>query len=313
MKREGKNKVLAISLVVLSLTAIMLFAFLGQDEGVDKDIFKIENLSSVDRILFTSVRDTINLSFNGSRWLVNKDYNADDQLVTVLFATLQQAESKRRVAASLVDSVTQRIKLTGVKVELYQEDVVVKELYVGGNANKSETYFFDDSNGPYVMAIPGYRVYVAGVFEVETGGWRDKRIFNFNWRNFKKLKTTNLNQPNQNFEIEDNGYGFDLVNTAGTDTTRLNDYLDAVSLLMAKDFVKKGSNPIYDSISQTSPLVTIEVFDLGDNKHLLDLFAPIKEDPNVVGKLDDLDLVIFNRQQIFPVLKSRDYFMKKSP
>lgn len=313
MKRERKNKVLVFSLVAISFTAIILFTFLGQVEVVDKDIFKIESLSSVDRILFTSSRDPIDLSFNGSRWLVNNDYTADDQLVTVLFATLQQAESKRKVAAGLVDSITQLIKIKGVKVELFQGDAVVKEIYVGGNANKSESYFLDESNGPYVMAIPGYRVYVAGVFEVETGGWRDKRIFNFNWRNFKRLKTTNVNQPNQNFEIEDDGYGFDLVNAVGTDTTKLNDYLDAVSLLMAKDFVKKGSNPIYDSISQTSPLVSIEVFDLGDNEHRLDLFAPLKEDPNVVGKLDDLDVVIFDRQQIFPVLKSRDYFVKKSP
>lgn len=299
--------------MVLSLAATFFYTFLAPKEDLDKKIFKIADLSSVDRILLTSGRDSVDLSFNGSRWLVNKDYDADDQLVTVLFATLQQAESKRKVATSIVDSVTQSIKSQGIKVSLYKEGMRVKELYVGGNTGKTETYFFDEDNGPYVMAIPGYRVYVAGVFEVGSGGWRDKRIFNFNWRNFKKLKATNANQPNQNFEIEDTGFGFDLVNSTGTDTTRLNDYLDAVSLVMAREFVEPGSNSIYDSILNTSPLITIEVFDLGDNIFRLDVYPPLVNDSYVLGRLNGFDPIIFDRNQVLPILKSRDYFMKKSP
>ncbi len=37
------------------------------------------------------------------------------------------------------------------------------------------------------MNIPGYRVYVSGIFELDESGWREKRVFAFNWQNFQKL------------------------------------------------------------------------------------------------------------------------------
>lgn len=297
------------SLGGLIVLAVLLFFYQDNQQEVDKSIFKVENLSLIDRVELLSANSEVELSFSGSKWLVNKSQEADEQLITVLFATLQQAEPKRMVANNLKDSVSNLLMKNGVKLNLYQGDVLVKSFYAGGNETKTEAYFMDES-GPYIMTIPGYRVYVSGVFELEANGWRDKRIFNFNWRNFKKLTAEFSRQPDQNFTISDQGAGFDLVNSPPSDTTRLNDYLDAVSLLIAKEYLTSGRVPFYDSLLQTTPIATISVYDLGDNALTLDLYPPVEGDPDALGRMNGTDPVLFGRAQVMPILKTRDYFKR---
>ncbi len=311
MTQEKKNIFLAGSLLALLLFVIALFLNAGKNEEVDKEVFKVQQLDEIDRVQLSSKGRDVNLSFNGSRWMVNEAYQADDQLITVLFATLQQAVPKRLIASSIRDSVSNAIRTQGIHISLFKEEEKLKNFYVGGDEASRLTYFMDDDNGPYIMNIPGYRVYVAGIFEVDENGWRDKRIFNFNWRNFKSLKTEILSQPNQGFEIKDVGTGFDLVNSPTSDTTKLNNYLDAVSLLVAKQFVLRGSDHRYDSLLQTQPYVTIEVFDLGDNVYKLGLYRPLDGDTNVLGQMGSEDAVLFDNEQVLPILKSKDYFVRR--
>lgn len=308
MSQEKKNKVLVISFGGLMILAVVLFFYQADKQEIDKSIFKVDDLSLVDRVTLSSANGDVELSFSGSKWLVNNNQEADEQLITILFATLQQAEPKRQVANSMKDSVSSMVLNHGVKLNLYQGEALVKSFYAGGNAAKTEAYFMDDE--PYIMVIPGYRVYVSGVFEVEANGWRDKRVFNFNWRNFKKLEAKFSRQANQNFSIADQGSGFDLVNSPPSDTTRLNDYLDAVSLLMAKEYLTSGRQSIYDSLIQTLPIATISVYDLGDNVMTLDLYPPLDGDPDALGRLNGIDPVLFGREQVIPILKTRDYFRK---
>ncbi|HEY5691391.1 MAG TPA: DUF4340 domain-containing protein [Cyclobacteriaceae bacterium] len=313
MKQEQKNKILIGTLLAMVMVAAVILLFKSKNDQVDKGVFKMDNLAAIDRIQFESQGQGVELSFNGSRWLVNNDYDADDQMVTVLFATLQQVEVKRKVAASRSDSIATRLKKNGTKVSLFIGTNLEKEMLVGGNAGRTEAYFMTNDNIPYLMAVPGYRVYAGGVFELDQNGWRDKRIFNFNWRNFKKLTAQFSDSNRKGFEIEDMGFGFDINNTTGTDTTKLNDYLDAVSLLMAKNFINSGENEQYDSILQAKPDVIIEILDLGDNKFSLNLYRPIKGDEQVVGKLNGTEGVLFDRQQVLPLQRGQDYFLIKSP
>ncbi|MBX2943968.1 MAG: DUF4340 domain-containing protein [Cyclobacteriaceae bacterium] len=310
MNQEKKNKVLVASLGGLLMLVIVLFFYQNDRPEVNKNIFKVDDLALVDRVVLSSVGSEVELSFTGSKWLVNQNQQADEQLITVLFATLQQAEPKRQVANNLKDSISTMLIKKGIKVTLYEGGTSVRSFYVGGNAAKTEAYFLDEQLGPFVMTIPGYRVYVTGIFELDAGGWRDKRIFNFNWRNFKKLETDFAKQSNQSFTIEDQGSGFDLIDSPPSDTTKVNDYLDAVSLLMAKQYLPVGHQSMYDSLIQTSPLATIRVYDLGDNALVLELYPPIDKDPEVLGRLNGTDRVLFSREQIIPILKRRDYFKK---
>lgn len=310
MTQENKHKALAVSALVLAALLLVLVFYKKGAPAVDKEIFNVPELSTVDRVTMVSSAGKVELSFNGAKWRVNERYPADDQLITVLFATLQQVEPRRPLSSSMRDSISSILKRDGVHISFYVGDREVKKFVAGGNETKTEAYFFDEQNGPYLMGIPGYKVYASGVFEVDEMGWRDKRIFNFNWRNFKKLTAQFTGMANQNFEIEYQGRGFDLVNAAPTDTTKLNDYLDAVSLLVAKQFIPSGHNVLYDSISKKQPAVVIEAMDLGDNVYRLELFSPVDNHQEVVGKLGEGGMVLFNRGQVEPIWRTKDYFRK---
>src|SRR5690349_16441857 len=96
-------------------------------------------------------------------------------LISVLFCTIQQTWPKRKVTSQIEESIKTQVKNNGVKVSLFAGQSLEKTFYAGGNANKTQAYFIDtETDEIYIMEIPGYRVYVSGILELDESGWRDK-------------------------------------------------------------------------------------------------------------------------------------------
>lgn len=314
LNQEQRNKWLVYSLVGLTVLTgvITLWQWREKPAVVDKAIFKMENQSAIDRVELRSDRDTVILKYDGVRWKVNDRYDAESRLVTVMFATLNQAEPRRRAPESLRDSLRSQLIQTGVLVDLFEGEKKVNSFYAGGDQQKAVAYFMDEDGNAYLMAIPGYRVYVSGIFELDENGWKEKRIFNFNWRNFKGL-SARMMDGSQDFVVEPGDEGFAVAGISPVDTTRLNDYLDAVSLLQADRFISKGYSARYDSLLLTRPALAIEVTDLGNTAYHLRLYAPLPGDRYVLGETGRQERVLFERQALNPILKGRDYFRATMP
>lgn len=302
--QERRNKILLIILLLLiAATATVLF-IQAEGDGIfeGKDLFKVEDLKSIDRIELTSQNDTIHFIFSGTRWMVN-DRIADRDMIDVLFATLLQAEAKRPVAEIRNDSIYQAMKTSGVRVKLFEKEQEKKSFIASGNARKSEAYFADDSGNVYVMNIPGYRVYVSGIFELKETEWLDKYVFAFNWTNFKNLSTEFATSPNNNFLIEmQNGYFG--IKSLETDTAKLNDLLDAVSLLTVDQYTNG------DSLLAKQPLVKITVKDIADRTYMLSIYNISKDGKIACLVKDSLPAWIDNRK-LTRILKNREFFIKK--
>ncbi|HEY8938510.1 MAG TPA: DUF4340 domain-containing protein [Cyclobacteriaceae bacterium] len=310
--QEKKNIRLLISLVILIALTSVVYWFSQEKSTVeiDRTIFRVEDFKAVDEVTFESKGKTITLKFDGTRWRVNGLYDADRHLVDVLFATLQQAEPKRPVAASIKDSISNVILHNGVKVSLKASGKDLKVFYAGGNLSKTQAYFLN-TNDPYIMVIPGYRVYASGILELDENGWRDKRIFNFSWRNFKEFTAQFPTQPKQNFRAAYFNNFFGVEGLAESDTIKLNAFMDGMMRLAADNFVKEGQSPRYDSLAKTTPAMIIEVKDIADRKYPLIIFNPIRKDPYVLGLLGNKEAVLFQHDQIAPLVRGKDYFIKK--
>src|SRR5690606_24902587 len=212
----------------------------------------------------------IKLSYTGSRWMVNGEYPADRDMIRVLFATLQKAEPKRPVATSLQDSISDYLGKSGVKISLLMKSEGVENFIVGGNERKTETYFKKVTEDvPYVMTIPGYRVYVGGIFELDENGWRDKYVFNFNWRNFSKLEVQ-FRKPGDNFTVTMDEGGVHMKELALPDTAKLNTFMDQISLLTVTEYL--ASTPQLDSLATTDPLIQFMITDIGGKQYELSMF-----------------------------------------
>jgi hypothetical protein len=198
--QEKRNMRLMVSLIVL-IGLCVVFIFLGSrrnTDHTDKELFRVEDQTQVSKVVLEGKQDKFELQFNGSTWLINGAFEADLQLVKVFFATMLQAAPKRPVAEGIQDSISNYLVNNGIHVTLFEDEMLVKDFWVSGNDRKTETYFqLAQTKIPYLITIPGYRVYVASIFELTASEWRDKRIFNFNWQNFKSLKAHLPQQANQ--------------------------------------------------------------------------------------------------------------------
>jgi len=314
MTQEKKNIRLLASFLVLTMVCALFYFFGGSSNQIDIDtsMFKVEDGSNINRVVLESTTGKVTLDFNGTRWSVNNTYEADRQLIKLLFATLEQAEPKRPVSNSQMDSINSMISRTGVTVTLYEGEKSIQSFRAGGNEQKTETYFQKSAGQPaYLMVIPGYRLYVSYILELDESGWRDKRIFNFNWRNFKSLNMIVPGDPSQNFSVSFKDQFFGISGIAEVDTTKLNDYLDAVSLLSAEQFIKPGLSNNYDSLLKTNASFRIEVSDISEKTYSLDLFAPLKNDRYVVGRIDEGQTVLFNPNTILPIARKKGFFVLK--
>lgn len=302
-----RNKALAVSLGALIILSAAL-AWWGRSEDrreVDRQLFAIHETDKINRVTLVRASDSVDLAFDGSRWMVNGTWTADLQMVKVLMATLRQIEPHRPVAASQVDTVNAQLTASGTRVTVSLSDGSQRTFTAGGNRSKTEAWMRrEGEDAPYSMIIPGYRVYVSGVFELGAGGWRNKRIFDFNWRNFKSLTASYPKETAAGFTVEMKQRYFGIRGLDPVDTTKLNDYLDAVSLLMAKRFAGKASAPVLGD-----PVALIEILDIADRTYTLELFAPSGDDPEAFGRLADGEVVVFDRSDIAAIVRRKGWFV----
>lgn len=309
--QKRKNIRLLLSLVAMIILIVVFFALINSknSSSADKAIFQITNLDKVDHITLQSSKEKIELKFNGSKWLVNDTHEADRQMITVLFAALKQVEAKRKVATSIQDSVKNEISQNGIKVSCYEGEALTKEFWSDGNQQKSETYFQLSDGIPYLVTIPGYRVYVASVFEVPTNDWRDKRVFNFNWQNIKSLNVNFPAESKQSFKASFMGRFFS-VEGISTDTTKLDKFMDALFQLRAEKILDSAEVTNYKIALTQTPLMNIQIHDIANRTYELKIFPIQKGGSMVVAKTNN-EIVELNPAVLKEVLRRRDYFLSK--
>lgn len=308
--RENRNILLLIMLLTLS-ALILLIALGGEGDRVevDKDMFRVKDQSDVSRVLLERNGTTIDLHFNGNKWMVN-EYEADREMIKYLFATLLQAEPKREVPASLKDSIRTKLLAQGVRVRLLKGEQEVMQFRTGGNTRGTETYFLKDENAvPYLMTIPGHRVYIASIFEPSLSDWRDKRIFNFNWQNFKSLQVSYPVDPESDFKVSYQNQFFGIEGMDLPDTTALNNYLDAVSLMQGDQFVEPGELKPYDSLAATAPSFTITIQDIASRQYSFEVFPALSEGMPVLGRMNRQQLVLINPRVAALIARRKADFM----
>lgn len=308
---KKNNLYLLISLLMMSAFLVVMI-YVGNSTNrieVDKNLFKVADQTKIDRVVLTKADEEIELKYNGSKWVINNSFEADRQLIQVFFATLLQAEPRRPVALKLMDSVHQQIINKGIDVMLYEGDLLVKNFKVAGNNRKTETFYeLADTSSPYLVTIPGYRVYVAAIFELTSLDWRDKRIFNFNWQNFKRLTATIRDSDKESFAISFQDKFFGLEDNPNADTTKLNDYLDAVSLVQVKQYLSKGESVRYDSLLATTPYYSIEISDIANRSYRLDLYQPTMNDEAILGKMGDGQAVLISHEDFIRLDRKKSHF-----
>jgi hypothetical protein len=310
MTLEKKNKLLAFSLMAMSLSIIVVL-YLGGERAadVDTELFKVQNGEKIERVLLQSGEDTVDLKYNGSAWVVNEKFSTDINMIKVLIATLLQHEPKRPVATLLKDSIASALEKEGVHVTVFADGNTIKDFYAGGNKAKTQAYFMDaDSREVYLMVIPGYRVYVSGVYELDESGFRDKYVFGFRWQNFKGLRATFPGKPSQDFNVvlDAKKQFFTIDGMPKVDTARLNAFLTDVSLLTVDRYAKHGEPA---DTAAANKIMEIVIEDVAQRKYGLKLFSGQKN--NMITGVAGNAVAYFDPERIRPILRPKSFFARQ--
>jgi hypothetical protein len=197
-KSQSRKNIVLLSvltgLVLLSVWAYSYNPYERKSTSFEKDLFAIENPNqTVSRIELIGQGFTNTLEKKENLWVVNEQYRMDASMQQVFFKLLEQISIQRPVTGEKVSEIRQNVLDSGVQVNMYGNESLISSITVGGNFESMQSYFVKGEE-VYLMQLPGYQSYVAGIFEVTENDWRDRVIFDGIWQDMVSLK---INRPNR--------------------------------------------------------------------------------------------------------------------
>jgi hypothetical protein len=309
MKQKQKNIRLLIVLAALIVITVVVWMTGGTSNTLDVpvNLFSYPETETIDLAIVGG--DT--LTYTGTYWQVNGEFKADPQRVQVLFAIASQLQVRRKASKAQIDSLNNILTRQGVKVELYSGDNLMKEYQVWGDARRGMTWVRnEESEIPYLVEIPGYRSYLGGIFELDENSWRYPIIFDINWQNLQGVEVFYPNRQGESFEVNYSEGFYQIPALQETDSTKLTDFLDNLSLLYVNDFLFESEMADYDSLLKNQQ-AHIVIQDVGKNNYVLDIYEKIPGRDEILIRIDSSDYGLADFQRVKTLLKPRSFFRKQ--
>ncbi len=314
MSQKRKNITLLIILLLLSASTVLVYISGGKTNRIDVNtrLFSLGENTIITKVLIEGSDVNNHFQYVGQTWMVNDKFKMDVSMRDVLFAVLSQVEIRRPVPLEIRDSISSMLKSSGIKVSILNKQEMIREYLVGGDSKKTNTYFMStgDDDVPYIMVIPGYQSYIAGIFEVKENDWRNRFIISVNWTNLKSVRINYLDYPGQDFELRYTDDFFKIDGQPDLDSANVLEYIEELSLIQVSKFLDKGEIAKYDSIVSTSPVIQISIESIGNN-YDLEFFPRLAGDRHQLARLNNTNLVLFNQAGLSPVFKKAEDFIRK--
>ncbi len=202
----------------LSLFFILIISFLfsckEKSTITNSDVFAISDTSIVTKIFLADRQgNTISLDKNNNEWTINNKYKVRKESISILLETLNKIRIKRPVSLSSFNHIIRDLSTTGIKIEIYANDLTPLKIYTIGNETKDQlgTYMILHSNSsqesitePFIMHIPGFNGYLAPRYGIQARilnerTWRSRVIFDKS--PIRNITLNYLNQPELSFSL----------------------------------------------------------------------------------------------------------------
>ncbi|MGF1637325.1 MAG: hypothetical protein ACFCUU_09640 [Cyclobacteriaceae bacterium] len=315
MTQQQKNKRLLVVLVVLVVAILATLLTEKKPKGTISDPFRfaLSDTSAVTSIQIIDALKTIELERRQNGWFLSSGAQVDEGIMMVVLTVMQQTEISRRVSANKKESVVQLLKESGKEVKIFADKTLMQHFFAGGNPNKTQSYFMTTDDEPFVVSIPGYESYVAGIFEIPEIDWQSRLLVSSTWRSLLKLSASYPEQPDKDFEIVFNNQFLDMPGITELDTAAMVNYLEQFEYFQADRFADTESQTMLDSAAAVQlPMLIVKIEDIDASKTLSIQFYPHPTEANtVLGMVSDGRYALFNRRRLAGVFKEKSDFMAR--
>lgn len=251
-----KNKALIIIAVLLTaLAAYLVVTNSNTTLNIEKTSFAIQDTASVTKIFMAdkSGHTVILNRINAGEWNVSNKYDARQDAVNNLLATMNKVEMKAPVGINARENILKDLAARAIKVEVYQNDKLSKVYYVGGpTPDNSGTYMALEQDGdfsePYITHIPGFHGYLTTRFIVLDYKWRSSAIFKNPISTINSLKVEYFEKPENSFEITENGNG-----SYSMKSLKYNAILQSVDSIALKEYLVNYRSVHFEAFEKLKP------------------------------------------------------------
>ena len=307
--QKKKNIQLLIILSVLVVITILLYSISDEKRGTNlaKEIFAVADTAQITRVEIMHEGKGTVLSRKSGRWMVNDKYLLDEGMRTVLLSVLNRVRAQRQVAEVMQAEVIDSLRENGYQVKIYGQSQLLMEYVAGGDKEANVSYFKKpEEETPYVVHLPGYESYVAGLFEITENDWRNRIVLATNWNIIDTLALDYPRNPESSFSIIFRNNKYLVPEVAEADTSVLYNFMDKVSYIVADQYINPGQYPQYDSVANTKPLAILSVKEIGEKEaEKISIFPPLPQDRMLLGKFDN-QMILFDFNRIRSILIRRE-------
>ena len=301
MNQRKKNIRLLIYLVTLVVITLMVYYSGKERSGVsfDKNKFTLDEHTVITEVILEG-NDYVNrLVYNNGAWEVNGRFLLDKGMRDVFFAVLSQVEVKRPASESVTDSLLLVFRTVGIKVRILNNSEVIKSYAVVGDTDRFTTWFLaEKEQQPYLMQIPGYHSFIAGIYRVSENDWRERFIWTMEWTRLKKFTVDYTDESLQDlvFEYADNIIRVPEIDAM--DTAEVMDYLQFAANLQAERFLEEDESIAYNIQLNKMPYAMVKFEEIGNRHNSLALYPLAPDNNYVFGILNNDQAILLDKQNV---------------
>jgi hypothetical protein len=260
------------SLILLGVLAILAaFLILRNQNNTfrsKENVFAIDDTTNITRFFLADKNNnsvTLSRQADGN-WLLNKKYEVNPTMISVMLETFSSIEPKAPVAKTARNTIIRLMAGKSIKTEIYQRvyridfagihlfphEKMTRVYYVGDPTmdNSGTFMLMEGSEEPYIVGIPGFRGFVATRYSAMEGDWRSHTVFRTRVPEISSLSVSFSDKPENSFRITHTGdRDFSLFSLAD------NRNIDSFDTLKVVEYLSKFRNLNYERLLDNMPKV----------------------------------------------------------
>lgn len=291
-------KYLIAIVVLLGLNLTLLFSEkTASSSSFDQELFLVKDTASISSVSIETKKEKIGLVRETEGWMLNGQFEVDQNFLRILFSILNKVEVKRQLGEMSSEGAG------NVKIEFATGESHAFNFTTDAIGTKS---FFIENGIGYQVEVPGYRDNVVNIFELNEDQWKNRIVFDGSWRTIQKLSLTS--EQNE-LEIQFNNQFFNVAEVDVVDSAKVVDYLNQFQFFQANEMISEGRFPELDQVKLQDPLAILRIDDIKSEEETVFTIYPNSagQSYHLVTK-NDQEMMVFDGRRVQAILRSnRDF------